>query len=146
MQPLKRILCIVCLAIFATNVFAQPSGFKNHIFNGKNPKTAGGVTTFHVQSGDCSSIDYGDGRGESDCYNGNLRSHIKHNTHARLGESYLYSFEIRVPDGFNYAGGPNLRSLLEVIELGRVRGIKNHLYTFHLDARRGLTFGDIVCI
>ncbi|NNU82113.1 hypothetical protein HMH01_16875 [Halovulum dunhuangense] len=125
---------------------AAPAGFGDHVFNGRDPEHARGITTFHVRAGDCSAIDYGDGRGESDCFNGNLRSRIGYDRYARLGDSVQYAFEILVPAGLKYGGGPNRRSLLEVAEWQRINTIKNHIHTMHLDARRGLTFDDVVCI
>lgn len=139
-------LWIVVLVLAAGAGAAQPAGFQNHNFNGNNPVHAGGVTTFHVDEGDCSAIDYGDGRGESDCYNGNLRSRIAYRDHARLGSSVQYRMEILIPATLSYGGGPNRRSLLEVAEWQRINTIKNHIHTLHLDGRRGLTFDDTVCI
>lgn len=131
-------------------VLAFPSqaqrGFEDHRFNGRDPATAGGVTTFHVVAGDCSAIDYGDGRGESDCFNGNLRSRLAYRQYARLGDSVQYSFDIYIPADLRYGGGPNRRSLLEVAEWQRINTIKNHIHTMHLDSRRGLTFDDTVCL
>jgi hypothetical protein len=142
--PHLTILAIL-LALFAFPAKAQ-QGFQDHRFNGRDPTSTGGVTTFHVRAGDCSNIDYGDGRGESDCFNGNLRSRIAYRQYARLGDSVQYSFEIFIPADLQYGGGPNRRSLLEVAEWQRVNTIKNHIHTMHLDSRRGLTFDDAVCV
>lgn len=134
----------VLLIFMALPVVAQ-QGFQKHRFNGRDPATANGVTTFHVKAGDCSSIDYGDGRGESDCFNGNLRSRIAYRSYAQLGDSVQYEFDLLVPRDLQYGGGPNRRSLLEVAEWQRVNTIKNHIHTMHLDSRRGVTFDDQIC-
>lgn len=125
---------------------AAPSGFSDHRFNGRDPVHAGGVTTFHVKAYDCSSIKYGDGRGESDCFNGNLRSRIAYKKTARLGDSVQYAMEIRIPRNLRYGGGPNRRSLLELAEWQRLDTIKNHIHQLHLDSAKGLTFDDAVCL
>lgn len=139
-----RLTLILCF--MPVIVQAAPNGFQNHVFNGRAPVTQGGVVTFHVEDGDCSSRDYGDGRGESDCFNGNLRSRLAYRDHASLGQSLEYAMEIFVPAGFRYGGGPNRRSLLEVAEWQRINTIKNHIHTLHLDSVKGLTFDDTRCI
>jgi hypothetical protein len=134
------------LAVLSWPALSAPSGFQDHRFNGRDPAHSGGVTTFHVRAGDCSTIDYGDGRGESDCFNGNLRSRMDYRRMATLGDALQYEFEIFVPADLRFAGGPNRRSLLEVAEWQRVNTIKNHIHTMHLDSRKGLTFDDVVCL
>ncbi len=50
----------------STPAFADPlpDGFGLDKFNASQaPTTANGITTFHVIPGDCSDVDYGDGRG-----------------------------------------------------------------------------------
>lgn len=139
---------IPAAALLLASSFAAlsaPAGFQDHRLNGRDPAHARGVSTFHVRSGDCSSIDYGDGRGESDCFNGNLRSRMAYTRYAKLGDSLQYEFEIFVPADLQYGGGPNRRSLLEVAEWQRINTIKNHIHQMHLDTRRGLTFDDAVC-
>lgn len=64
-------------ALFASSALADkfPADFKNHGLNGPvRPVTKGGITTFQIFDRKCSSVDYGDGRGENDCHNGNIRS------------------------------------------------------------------------
>jgi hypothetical protein len=124
---------------------AMPRGFQEHRFNGRAPIHADGVTTFHVRAGDCSAIDYGDGRGESDCFNGNLRSRIAYRTYARLGDSVQYRMEIFIPADLRYGGGPNRRSLLEIAEWQRINTIKNHIHQLHVDSSKGVTFDDVRC-
>lgn len=142
--PIRFALGLVVL-LWAVPVSSAPPGFKDHRFNGRQPVHSRGISTFHVQAGDCSPIDYGDGRGESDCFNGNLRSRMAHRTEARLGDSVQYSMEIFVPADLDYGGGPNRRSLLEIAEWQRVSTIKNHIHQLHVDSRRGVTFDDVPC-
>jgi hypothetical protein len=124
---------------------AMPRGFQEQRFNGRDPVHADGVTTFHVRPGDCSAIDYGDGRGESDCFNGNLRSRIAYRTYARLGDSVQYRMEIFIPADLRYNGGPNRRSLLEIAEWQRINTIKNHIHQLHVDSTTSVTFDDVRC-
>lgn len=145
MRSMLLLLPLILLT-FSSASSAAPSGFKDHKFNGRNPSHAGGISTFHVESGDCSSVKYGDGRGESDCFNGNLRSRMAYSRYAKLGDSVQYEFEIFIPGDLRYSGGPNRRSLLEIAEWQRINTIKNHIHQMHLDSRRGLTFDDAVCV
>lgn len=140
------IFTVLVSGLLATASAAAPNGFSAHRFNGRDPVQSGTVTTFHVLPGDCSDVTYGDGRGESDCYNGNLRSRLAYRNHARLGDAMQYQMEIMVPPGFRYGGGPNRRSKLEVAEWQRINTIKNHIHQLHLDSVKGLTFDDVRCI
>ncbi|MAM63768.1 hypothetical protein [Maritimibacter sp. UBA3975] len=136
----------LAFAILPGVASGAPNGFENHVFNGRAPVTQNGVVTLHVEEGDCSSRKYGDGRGESDCFNGNLRSRIAYRSHANLGQSLEYAFEVMVPAGLRYGGGPNRRSLLEIAEWQRLNTIKNHIHTLHLDSVKGISFDDTRCI
>jgi hypothetical protein len=137
---------VLVLSVLPAIASGAPNGFQNHVFNGRAPVTQNGVVTFHVDQGDCSSRKYGDGRGESDCFNGNLRSRIAYRSHANLGQSLEYAFEVLVPAGFRFGGGPNRRSLLEIAEWQRINTIKNHIHTLHLDSVKGIAFDDTRCI
>lgn len=139
------IITLVAFVLSSGIAAASPPGFKDHIFNGNRPVTEQGVTTFHVGPGDCSKKDYGDGRGESDCSNGNLRSRLAANKHASPGQTWEYRMDIFVPADFRFNGGPNRWSLLEIAEWQRINTIKNHMHNLYLDSRRGMTFDDAVC-
>lgn len=121
--------------------------FKPHKFNGSKPVLSAGVWSFELRPRGCSQRKYGDGRGESDCLNGNLRSRIAAPKHVRPGQQVEYYMEFRVAPGFRYDGGPTpAYSKLEVAEWGRTKGIKNHIYDLQLDTKRGLTFERKICI
>jgi len=87
-----------------------PAGFEPHKFNPpeQQPVTVDGVTRFHLAPGVCSKVDYGDGRGEYDCRNGNVRSILRRTKDVKLGESVEYRFDIRVDPSLAYAGFPNM--------------------------------------
>jgi len=74
-------LAVGALMVFATHAAATadplPKGFERHKFNGSvRPEVKDGVTRFEIFDRQCSNVDYGDGRGENDCRNGNVRSTI----------------------------------------------------------------------
>lgn len=145
-SPVSAGLGLLAMVLLWTGMAAAaPAGFSDHRFNGRDPVHSGGVSTFQVRAGDCSPIDYGDGRGESDCFNGNLRSRMAYRTTARLGQSIEYRMEIFVPADLRYSGGPNRRSLLEIAEWQRINTIKNHIHQLHVDSSKGVTFDDVRC-
>jgi hypothetical protein len=151
-------LAVIAGALLATPVLADPlpGGFFDHPFNGPTkPFTEDGVTTFQVFEGGCSDVDYGDGRGESDCSNGNVKSQIGYRTHAKLGETLDYSFELWVDPAFAYAGAfeydstpfraggwdSNLR-----IASWEGPDIKSFVYMLKLDSTNGATFFGKQCV
>jgi hypothetical protein len=144
-------LLIFCAALavlaFAGGAEAQSAKFRPHKFNGTAPVIQKGVYTFQLVEGRCSSVKYGDGRGESDCANGAYRSRVIANKQASVGQTWEYSFEFRVDPSFVYDGGKTPEtSRLKIAEWGRSEGIKNHLYDIHLDSRRGATFERQPCV
>jgi len=142
----RALLAALAALLLALPALAGPPGFSEHRFNGRDPEWRQGVATFHVKNGDCSPIKYGDGRGESDCHNGNLRSRYAYRQTARPGQALEYRMEIYIPADLRYGGGPNRRSLLEIAEWQRVNTVKNHIHTLHLDSNKGLTFDDTRCL
>lgn len=143
---MTRIAALLVLALAITSTAADParanpSGFENHIFNGRNAVTRGGVTTFTILNEDCSDRDYGDGRGESNCWNGNVSSRLVAQRHIAPGNAAEYSFSFRVDPSFSYRG-----NRLEVAMWQRINAVKNHMYELELNAGRGLTFEGRVCV
>lgn len=144
-----RSMVVFAAVLIAAAAHAQDQSkrFKAHKFNGSEPSYSSGVWTFQLQPQGCSQRKYGDGRGESDCFNGNIRSRISAPKFARPGQEVEYYMEVRVASGFRYDGGPTPAwSKLEVAEWGRTKGIKNHIYDLQLDTVRGLTFERKVCV
>lgn len=143
-------LCLALFLLFCANAGLaqdQSRSFKPHTFNGSKPAYAAGTWSFELVPQGCSARDYGDGRGESDCYNGNLRSRVMAPKQAKPGQSLEYYMEVRVDPAFRYDGGPTPAfSKLEIAEWGRTQGIKNHIYDLQLDTVRGLTFEREVCV
>lgn len=131
----------------------HPLGKGNHRLNGSvQPVTQDGVTTFVIRSGECSNRKYGDGRGESDCSNGNVRSLLT-GTNVSVGETVTYEFEVRA-DPLTYEGFVNSHAagFLYRLQDSRLRiaswegnHLHNFIYILHLDARRGIRFLDTTC-
>ncbi len=140
------------LWLLATVVNAKslPPSFSNHKFNAKNnPTVAGGVITFHIRDRECSNIDYGDGRGETDCNNGNVRSVVTYNPNKRLGQIVEYSFDIKLDNSFAYKGEKNLAAEGyypgahdSALRLASWEGpfLHNFLYMLKADTVNGLSF------
>ncbi len=145
---LTRLSAAVLCAFFAFSTLAvadAPRGFKEARFQGNSPKVSGGEVTFTLMPGACSASLYGDGRGESDCKNGNIRSRINATKHAKLGQTREYSLDIWIEPGFRYNKGRPVRSKLTLMEWQRIDTIKNHLYMLHLDSSGGAKFEDKTC-
>ena len=124
------LLMLLVSVLSAGQPEAQTRNYKDHTFNGTKPDRQGKTIIFRLGPNDCSQKKYGDGRGESDCANGNLRSRVKAPKDARVGREYEYAFEIYVPKSFTYPGDRThpTGTRLEVVEWGRTKGIKNHVY------------------
>ena len=92
--------------------------------------------------GECTDIRYGDGRGESDCYNGNIREALR-GPRARIGASHTYSFDVKIEQPLGYLGG-----LDPMLRIASWQGnlLHNFIYMFKLGAARGLLFSDEKCV
>ncbi|MCB1461715.1 MAG: hypothetical protein KDJ90_04625 [Nitratireductor sp.] len=132
----------------------HPAGFSNHKFNPANPVTENGVTTFHIDNHGCSDTKYGDGRGESDCYNGNVRSVLAPSRQEKLGESVEYSFDLWVDPSIDYPGYinshahgfiPDGRDTRLRIASWEGQHLHNFLYMLKLDAFHGVRFLSKPC-
>jgi hypothetical protein len=122
--------------------------------------TKDGITTFTIKQDVCSNVDYGDGRGESDCFNGNMRSQVQPSFLGRVPSSMTYSFHVRVDGDFNYKGfnnyhptARNNNALKSYPHDSRLRiaywegqYLHNFIYHLKLDATKGITFASKVCI
>lgn len=123
-----------------------PGGFIEATFQGRTPQYKDGTVSFTLMNGDCSKKDYGDGRGESDCKNGNLRSQVHTSKKQKLGNTYEYSMDIWIDPAFeNFSAYGQPRSPLLIAEWQRINTIKNHMYELHLDTMRGVQFEDRNC-
>lgn len=126
-----------------------PSGFVVGGNSGVAPIWKSGEVTFVMRRGDCQKRSYGDGRGESDCLNGNSRSQLNARNLQRMGRAYEYAMEIWVDPAFRYNGrgwgNVNYRSRLWIAEWQRANTIKNHMYEMYLDSSKGATFEDKTC-
>ncbi|MEX0852057.1 MAG: hypothetical protein WD036_02050 [Bauldia sp.] len=141
------LLAFLCAS--SANADPHPAGFFSHKFNGPSkPVTENGITTFQISDEQCSNVDYGDGRGESDCYNGNVRS-VLSGPSFTMGDRVEYRFDIRVDSAFAYPGYRNGHAV------GFLRGgwdsrlriaswegtfLHNFFYMLKLDATNGITF------
>ncbi|MFY0691011.1 MAG: heparin lyase I family protein [Paracoccaceae bacterium] len=147
-----KICLVLLLTAFAFGpqpATAAPKGFKEGRNSAVSPVWKSGELTFALKRGDCQSHPYGDGRGESDCKNGNSRSQVNARKEVRMGRAYEYAMDIWVAPGFRYNGRGwgtvNHRSRLWIAEWQRSGTIKNHMYEMYLDSRQGATFEDKVC-
>lgn len=132
-----------------------PKGFEIHSFSASQlPVTTDGITTFHIIPYDCNPTDYGDGRGESDCLNGNTKSQFRYRKDQALGQTVEYRFDFWVDPGFAYEG-ELIRDSIPYRPRGwdsrlRLAGwegpfIKNFVYMLKLDSTSGSTFFGRVC-
>ncbi len=135
---------------------AHPSGFSNHRFNppDQQPVTEAGITTFHIEHGLCSDVDYGDGRGENDCKNGNVRSVLSFERQARMGEAIEYRLDIQLDASFAYEGWANAMAegLLpggwdSDLRIATWEGefLHNFIYRISADSRKGIAFLGRTC-
>ena len=144
---------VMAVAVSATqpaHADGNPKGFATHRFNGSvQPVTKDGITTFRILDKQCSSVDYGDGRGENDCRNGNVRSALVARGNAKIGSTVEYSMDIRIDPSFAYPGFYNDHSIgyLRDASDSRLRIaswegplVHNFLYMLKVDARHGVTF------
>ena len=161
--PLDRLFCLILIALSAAQLACplaaraepHPKGFSNHPFNGKNnPVTTDGVTTFTIADKQCSKVDYGDGRGESDCFNGNIRENLIYRREARLNEVVSYKFDVWVDPSIAYHGYFNDHAIgfLKNGSDSRLRiaswegqHLHNFLYMLKVDTRSGISFLGNVC-
>ncbi|RYE07015.1 MAG: peptidoglycan-binding protein [Hyphomicrobiales bacterium] len=133
----------------------HPKGFEAHKFNGSvAPVTEDGVTTFRIQDGECSKVDFGDGRGESDCLNGTVRSVLGHSPQAELGQTLEYRFDVRVDPSLAYEGYLNNDSAGHEpgawdshLWLASWEGtfLHNFIYILKVSKKAGITFAGQVC-
>ena len=152
MRIVLSIIVTICCMSGELPAYADryPAGLSNHRFNGSNkPATVAGITTLHINDHQCSDVDYGDGRGENDCYNGNIRSVLSHQPQAVLNENWEYRFDIWVDPSFSYPGFYNdhARDFMPGSFDSRLRiaswegpFIHNFLYAVKVDAKNGISF------
>jgi hypothetical protein len=132
-----------------------PKGFEPHRFNGSTaPVTEGDVTTFHIEDKECSTVDFGDGRGESDCLNGTIRSMYGYEPWAQLGQALEYRFDIKMDPELQYEGYYNLdaagfepQSWDSHLRLATWEGtfLHNFIYILKASRKNGLTFAGELC-
>lgn len=131
--------------------FAEPHplGLRAHSFNGSAaPVTTAGITSFTIRQGECSKVTYGDGRGEHDCANGNVRSTLSPHI-ATVGQVWTYTVDFKVETPFTYRGWHNSQSssYLDDGNDSRLRILSwegnrphNFIYSLKIDSRRGAFF------
>jgi hypothetical protein len=133
-----------------TKADSLPAGFEEHKFNGPTaPSTNDGVTTFQIFDGGCSKVDYGDGRGESDCNRGNVRSTMVYEAQARIGQVKDYRFDVKIAQNFAYPGRFHAETAAFIpggwdshLRIASWEGpaLHNFLYMVKVDGRNGVTF------
>ncbi|MBG1232238.1 hypothetical protein F8B91_07810 [Aestuariivirga litoralis] len=128
-----------------------PAGTEFHPFNPaqQQPVTKDGVTDFHLAPGLCSSKDYGDGRGENDCNNGNLRSVLRWKSEAHTGDTVEYKFDLKIDPKLTYPGFKSMAALGYYpngidshLRLASWEGpfLHNFIYMLKADTTNGVSF------
>jgi hypothetical protein len=131
-----------------------PAGFGVGSNSATQPVVQGSEIIFKVNQGDCSSRNYGDGRGENDCANMNTKSEIATGGRWRLGETYKYEFDFWIDPTLTHRGHEtsnaiytnNFNSRLEIARWQGEGYVKNHLYDVEADTTRGVTFLGRTCV
>lgn len=160
LKPLVR-FCFIELALLTfafvnpTSASPYPQGFGNQRFNAdKGPETKEGVTSFTIADKHCSKIDYGDGRGENDCHNGNVRQNLYYKKMALMGETVSYKFDVWVDPSFSYQGFSNSHAagflkynLDSRLRIASWEGeyLHNFLYMLKIDTNFGISFLGNTC-
>lgn len=155
-RTISLALALVVFLAGAALADALPKGWQSHKFNGPNqPEVTDGVVTFELHDRQCSDIKYGDGRGESDCLNGAVRSAINYQGNTgRLGETVTYRFDLWVDPSFDFASfrNPDAVDLLPAGVDSRLRiaswegtYLHNFIYIMKADRQRGITFTGEQC-
>lgn len=154
------ILCIVGMIFYFSIILPLraeplPDGLKRHPLETSNkPFTKSGITYFKIIDKICSPTVYPDGRGESDCKNGNVRSQLVGTPDARIGTTASYSFDIRLQPNLSYFGWYN-ESALSFLKSGRDskfylavwegNRIHNYIHMLKADTVEGITFLGKIC-
>lgn len=153
-----RLLCVLALFVATSSIPAladpPPRGF---IFNGHNhhdPVIEDGVVTFQVFEGQCSEIEYPDGRGESDCGGGEVRSSLWSSPWTPINQTVEYVFDIRVDESVKYEGYesnfvldllPNKIDSALWIAAWEGNRLHNYLYQLKADTKNGIAFLGRTC-
>lgn len=154
---IRSFKAIICSSFFAigTPVFGDNyMGFTSVNHNGVEPKIEGKVIRFSIHDRECSQHDYGDGRDEDDCRNGNVTSYMIKAFHAKPKDTFLYHLEVNVDPNIKYMGfaNANPKRPAHTFHDSRLRLFaflrdipKNHIYELKLDALSGATFMGSFC-
>jgi hypothetical protein len=148
-------LSVLCCLALASCVTTNP---KSQRFSAINPTVEGDLTTFRIVQDQCSSVDYGDGRGESDCFNGNMRSQIQASKNF-VPSTVMYDFKVKINTDLKYRGfnnfHPTARAVLKrpdlldsALRVATWEGeyLHNYILNLKLDAIRGITFLQETCV
>ena len=154
-----RVVALACIigAMLVSPALADPHprGFTDHPFNGpRDAVTENGVTTFTIVDEGCGDVDYGDGRGESDCGNGNIRSMLSYEPNAKLGQTLDYRFDFLIDPTFDYEGylsseaagfEPGAWDSMFRIATWEGPFLHNFLYILKVSKKAGVTFAGQQC-
>jgi hypothetical protein len=149
------ILGLLCLSMSVSAAEELPSQFRLNSLNGSTtPVVEDGVITFNIKYAECSDVDYGDGRGESDCRNGNVRSNLEPKDEQRIGQTVEYAFDLWIDPSLEYKGYANEMAVGMLpnswdsrLRVAHWEGnmVKGFIYKLNLDATNGVTFLGNVC-
>jgi len=143
---MKNSLLIIIGSIFVASCGVSERFINDDEINGSNPVRKGGEFIFNMREGDCGAKDYGDGRGESDCVNGNVQQRVWTRKDYHAPKTLEYGFDVFIDPNFTYQETLSYRprGSIEIAEWNRKNVIKNHMYEMHLTGR-GVTFEDKTC-
>ena len=151
----QLVLMIFCLNQSYADPYPQGLGLsKLQLPPRQIPTTENGITYFHIYEKGCSETDYGDGRGESDCKNGNVRSSLVGKLYVPLGSTVTYAFDIWVTPTLLYNGerDDNAFAILpkgwdSKLRLATWEGdrVHNFIYSLKVDTAKGITFLSRTC-
>lgn len=144
----RQSLAFLAAFWLATASHAEPyPGFHFVQHNGVDPVIKGDEVHVEIHDQECSKKDYGDGRDEDDCRNGNVTSYLIKAYHAKPGDTFDYHMEVKIGGGIAYPGyvqNGEWDSRLRMFAFLR-DAPKNHIYEMKLDSKRGATFMGSVC-
>lgn len=153
-----RVICLLVSGawLMATAMADQvPHGLKRHWFETSNrPVTDGDVTYFKIIDKLCSNQPYPDGRGESDCKNGLVRSNLVGEVDVPIGYTSEYKFDLWMQPNLKYRGWDNELAYASThtmhdskLRLASWEGenVHNFIYVLKADAVAGITFLGHVC-
>lgn len=128
--------------------------FENTSTNGSKPVRNGNEVHFRIFDRKCSTKKY-ESKNENNCSNGNVTSQIQLGEHARVGQEFYYSLEVKIDPTLNYRGWQNSwakgftsgshDSRLRILQFNMGRQSNNSVFDIDLDSKRGTVVRNKIC-